>query len=47
LGRIDIHIDVALLSSLLAQPHMGQLEQVLHIYSYLKCHEQSSITLDP
>jgi hypothetical protein len=43
LGRIDIYIDVALLSSYLCQPRIGHLEQVLHIFSYLKHHENSNI----
>jgi hypothetical protein len=46
LGRIDIHIHVALLSSYLAQPRLGHLQQVLHIFAYLRCHEQSTIVLD-
>jgi len=33
LGRIDIHIDVTLLSSYLAQPRVGHFEQVWHIFS--------------
>jgi hypothetical protein len=35
LGRIDIHVYVALLSSYLAQPRIGHLQQVLHIFAYL------------
>jgi hypothetical protein len=47
LGHIDIYINVALLSSFLAQPHTGHLQQVLHIFTYLKCHEQSNLVFDP
>jgi hypothetical protein len=47
LGRIDIYIDVSLLSSHLAQPRVGHMQQVLHIFAYLKCHEQSTIVFDP
>jgi len=39
LGRIDIYIDVALLSSHMAQPRVGHMQEVLHIFSYLKSHE--------
>jgi hypothetical protein len=46
LGRIDIHIDVSLLSSYLAQPRVGHLQQVLHIFAYLRCHEQSTLVFD-
>jgi len=47
LGRIDIYISVALLSSYLCQPRVGHLEQVYHIFAYLKCHEMSNIVFDP
>jgi hypothetical protein len=47
LGRIDIHIDVTLLSSYLAQPRVGHLEQVWHIFSYLKHHINSHLVFDP
>jgi hypothetical protein len=47
LGCINIHIDVALLSSHLAQPHIGHLEQVLHIFSYLEHHLNSHLVFDP
>jgi hypothetical protein len=47
LGRIDIYIDVALLSSHLCQPRVGHLEQVHHIFAYLKCHENSNMVFDP
>jgi hypothetical protein len=46
LGRIDIYIDVALLSSFLAQPRVGHVSAVLHIFSYLKCHENSKLIFD-
>jgi hypothetical protein len=47
LGRIDIYVDVSMLSSHLAEPCVGHLQQVLHIFAYLKHHEQSSIVFDP
>jgi hypothetical protein len=47
LGRIDININVALLSIHLAKPHTGHLEQVFHIFSYLKHHLNSHIVFDP
>jgi len=47
LGRIDIYIDVALLSSFMAQPRVGHMNEVLHIFSYLKCHENSKLVFDP
>jgi hypothetical protein len=47
LGRIDIYIDVSLLSSHLTEPRIGHLEQVFHIFSYLKYHETSHLVFDP
>jgi hypothetical protein len=47
LGRIDIHLSVALLAQYLAQPRRGHLHQVFHIFAYLKAHSQSRIVLDP
>ncbi len=47
LGRIDIHLPVALLAQYLAQPRVGHLDQVFHIFAYLKAHSRSRIVLDP
>jgi len=47
LGRIDIYIDVSMLSSHLAEPRIGHLEQVFHIFSYLKHHTNSHLVFDP
>jgi hypothetical protein len=47
LGRIDIHLPVALLAQYLAQPRIGHLEQAFHIFAYLKHHDRSQIILDP
>jgi hypothetical protein len=47
LGRIDIFINVSVLSSFLAQPRVCHMEQVLHIFAYLKHHEQTNLVFDP
>jgi hypothetical protein len=47
LGHIDIHIDVALMSSHPAEPRLGHLEPALHIFSYLKYHTTSHLVFDP
>jgi len=47
LGRIDIYVDVALLSSHLVEPRTGHLNQVFHIFSYLKVHLNSHMVFDP
>jgi hypothetical protein len=46
LGRIDIMLEVSLLSSFLACPRVGHLKQALHIVAYCCHHEQSNIVLD-
>ncbi len=46
LGRIDIYIDVALFSSHMAQARVGHMEQVIHIFAYLKSHLQSNMVFD-
>jgi hypothetical protein len=46
LGRIDIYVDVALLSSHLAEPRAGHLDQVFHIFNYLKHHMNSHLVFD-
>ena len=41
LGRLDILLEVSMLSSHLALPREGHLEQVMHIFGYLKQHPKS------
>jgi hypothetical protein len=38
IGRVDILLEVSLLSTYLAMPREGHLEQALHIFGYLKIH---------
>lgn len=46
LGRLDIYINVALLSSYLTAPRKGHLEAVYRIYGYLKSHNRSTMVFD-
>jgi hypothetical protein len=46
LGRIDIHIHVAMLSSFLSSPRVGHLEQALHIFAYLKRYDRLTMVFD-
>ncbi len=46
LGRIDIHLPIALLAQHLATPRIGHLDQVFHVFAYLKKHLRSRIILD-
>ena len=48
LGRVDIYTEVSMLSSCLALPREGHLEQVFHIFAYLKKHHNAlMVVFDP
>ena len=47
LGRIDIAYEVSILSSYLAVPRTGHLQQALHIVKYIDIHSSNEITFDP
>jgi len=46
LGRLDIMIDVSLLSSYSMQPRQGHLDQLFHIFGYLKRNKRATIVFD-
>ena len=46
LGRVDILVDVAMLSRFLASPRRGHLDQAFHIFAYLKRYNRSSMVFD-
>ena len=46
LGRVDIITEVTMLSSYLANPREGHLDQAFHIMAYLKKHLRSSLVFD-
>jgi hypothetical protein len=45
-GRVDICLEVSMLSSHLALPRRGHMDQVLNIFAYLKAHHNAEIVLD-
>lgn len=47
LGRVDIMVAVSMLSRYLANPRVGHLEEVFHIFAYLKRYDRSAIVFDP
>ena len=47
LGHVDICLEVSVLSSHLALPCLGHLQQVYHIFRYLKKHHNSELVFDP
>jgi hypothetical protein len=46
LGRVDIYINIALLSTFMAAPRQGHLEAIYYIYGYLKSHNHSNMVFD-
>jgi hypothetical protein len=47
LGRVDICLEVSMLSSHLALPREGHLAQVFHVFSYLKKYHNTEMVFDP
>ena len=47
LGRIDICLEVSMMSSHLALPRKGHLDQVLHIFAYLCKYHNTELVYDP
>ena len=47
LGRIDIYCEVFMLSSHLALPHEGHLQQAFHVFGYLTQNPKKSIYFNP
>ena len=46
IGRVDILTEVAMMSQHMCLPRQGHLEQVLHIFGYLKSHKKLRIMFD-
>ena len=47
LGRVDILLETAMLSTYMALPRKGHLEQVYHVFGYLKTHSKRRLFFDP
>ncbi len=47
LGRIDIAMEVSMLSTHLALPRSGHLQQVYHMFGYLKAKPKRTLIFDP
>jgi hypothetical protein len=46
LGCVDIHVHVAMMSRYLMQPRRGHMQEVFHIFAYLKSHKRSTMVFD-
>ena len=47
LGRVDICLEVSMMSSHLALPREGHLKEVFHIFAHLKKYHNSELVFDP
>ena len=47
LGRVDILLETALMSTYLAFPHRGHLEHIFHVFGYLKANPKRKLCFDP
>ena len=47
IGRVDINMEISLLSSYQAAPRLGHLEQLLHVVAYLKKKPKLTLYFDP
>ena len=47
MGRVDICVEVSLMSSQMALPRRGHLERLFNIFRYLKVHHNSEMVFDP
>lgn len=47
LGRVDICLEVSMLSSHLALLREGHIEQMFHIFAYLKRYQNDELVYDP
>ena len=47
LGRVDICLEVSMMSSHMAMPREGHLEQLFHIFSYLSKYHNTELVFDP
>ena len=47
LGRIDICVEVSMMSSHLALPRRGHLKELFHLFGYLKKHHNAEMPFDP
>jgi hypothetical protein len=47
LGRIDIDVEVSMMSSHLALPQSGHFQELYHIFAYLKAHSNAEMDFNP
>ena len=46
-GRVDINVEASMMSSHLAMPRGGHMQDLLHVFAYLKKHINTEMVFDP
>ena len=46
LGKVDINVELSMMSSHLALPQVGHLIEIYHIFAYLKAHSNTEMVFD-
>ena len=47
MGQIDIYCEVLMMSSFVVMSHEGHLQQLYHLFAFLKLHHNARLVLDP
>jgi len=47
MGRVNICCEISMMSSCIALPREGHLQQLYHVFSYLKVYHNARIVFDP
>ena len=46
LGSVDINVEVSMMSSHLAMPREGHMQELLHVFAYLNKHMNTEMVFD-
>ena len=46
-GRVDVNVEVSMLSSHLALPREGHVQELFRVFAYLRKHLNSEMVFDP
>ena len=47
MGRVDVNVEASMFSLKLVMPRQGHLEELLHIFAYLRKHMNTEMVFDP
>ena len=46
IGQVDINVEASMLSSRLAMPIEGHMQELIHVFAYLKKHMNTEMVFD-